>query len=459
MSSIVAIVGRPNVGKSTLFNRLAGKRLALVDPTPGLTRDRRMASVTLAGTPVSLTDTAGLEEGEPGSLSHRMRQQTEIAIRDADLVLFVIDARTGITPADEVFADLVRSAGRPVLLVANKCEGRAGEGGYYEAYALGLGEPIAISAEHNEGIATLEAEIAGRLGERQHAERQRAEDEGDADLTEAEALDPLKPIRVAVIGRPNVGKSTLVNALIGEERMLTGPEAGLTRDTIAVDLETPHGKLRLYDTAGLRRKAKVEAGVEKLAVSDTLRAVRFAEVVILVVDALHPFEKQDLQIGELAASEGRAVVIAFNKWDLADDKTKRLRELREDMERLLPDLKDVAVLPLSALSGRGLDKLVKAVFDIYRVWNRRLPTSQLNRWLEEAIDRHTPPAVRGRRIKLRYMTQPNARPPTFVVFCSQPEALPKSYVRYLVNSLRETFDLPGVPIRLHLRKGQNPYER
>ncbi|MFO1169725.1 MAG: ribosome biogenesis GTPase Der [Hyphomicrobiaceae bacterium] len=459
MPSIVAIVGRPNVGKSTLFNRLVGKKLALVDPTPGLTRDRRMADVNLSGCPVTLTDTAGLEEGEPGSLSHRMRQQTEIAIREAALVLFVVDARSGITPADEVFAEVVRVSGRPVLLVVNKCEGRAGESGYYEAYSLGLGEPTAISAEHNEGIATLEAEIAERLAAGDAPEP--AEDtDGEAEpLTEEEALDPAKPIRVAVIGRPNVGKSTLVNALLGEERMLTGPEAGLTRDTIAVNLDTPQGMLRLYDTAGLRRKAKVEEGVERLAVTDTLRAIRFAEVVILVVDAMHPFEKQDLQIGELSANEGRAVVIAFNKWDLADDKQKRLKELREDMERLLPDLKDVSVVPLSAMSGRGLDKLLKAVFATYRTWNKRLPTAKLNRWLEGAIDRHTPPAVQGRRIKLRYMTQPNARPPTFIAFCSAPDALPKSYVRYLVNSLRETFDLPGVPIRLHLRKGANPYDR
>jgi GTP-binding protein len=457
MPSIVAIVGRPNVGKSTLFNRLVGKKLALVDPTPGLTRDRRMADVVLAGRPLTLTDTAGLEEGQPGSLSHRMRQQTEVAIREADLVLFVVDARSGITPADEVFAEVVRMSGRPVLLVVNKCEGRAGESGFYEAYSLGLGEPIAISAEHNEGIASLEDEIADRLVAVEG--QARTDDDGEAEpLTEEEALDPAKPLRVAVVGRPNVGKSTLVNALLGEERMLTGPEAGLTRDTIAVDLDTPEGKLRLFDTAGLRRKAKVEEGVERLAVTDTLRAIRFAEVVILVVDAMHPFEKQDLQIGELAANEGRAVVIAFNKWDLADDKQKRLKELREDMERLLPDLKDVSVLPLSAMSGRGLDKLVKAVFATYRVWNKRLPTAKLNRWLEEAIDRHTPPAVQGRRIKLRYMTQPNARPPTFIAFCSAPDALPKSYVRYLVNSLRETFDLPGVPIRLHLRKGKNPYE-
>ena len=458
MPPIVAIVGRPNVGKSTLFNRLAGKKLALVDPTPGLTRDRRMADVTLAGRAVTLTDTAGLEEGEPGSLSHRMRLGTEIAIREAALVLFVVDARSGITPADEVFAELVRVSGRPVLLVVNKCEGRAGESGFYEAYSLGLGEPTAISAEHNEGIASLEAEIAERLAADETTVPGEEETEAEPETEEA-ALDPKKPIRVAVVGRPNVGKSTLVNALLGEERMLTGPEAGLTRDTISVDLDTPQGKLRLYDTAGLRRKAKVEEGVERLAVTDTLRAIRFAEVVILVVDAMHPFEKQDLQIGELAASEGRAVVIAFNKWDLADDKQKRLKELREDMERLLPDLKDVSVLPLSAMSGRGLDKLVKAVFATYRIWNKRLPTAKLNRWLEEAIDRHTPPAVQGRRIKLRYMTQPNARPPTFIAFCSAPDALPKSYVRYLVNSLRETFDLPGVPIRLHLRKGKNPYER
>jgi GTPase len=448
MSFTIAIVGRPNVGKSTLFNRLAGKRLALVDDQPGLTRDRREAEAMLGAFPVTLVDTAGLEPGDQG-LTPRMRQQTEAAIAQADLVVFLIDVRTGVVSADEMFAELVRGSGKPVILAANKCEGRAAETGLYEAYELGLGEPLAISAEHGTGIGELSEAIEQACkeasGEAVRAEEAQEEAEG------------VRPLRIAIVGRPNVGKSTLVNALLGEERMITGPEAGITRDSIASPLSFEGRPLLLFDTAGLRRKMRVEGKAEELSVGDALKAIRFAEVVVLLLDAEHPFEKQDLQIADLVAQEGRALVIAINKWDLVRDREKRLKELRETCQRLLPQVKGVALVPVSALGGTGLDRLMQAVIEIDRLWNMRLPTHALNEWLHAAIEAHSPPAVSGRRIKLRYVTQANARPPTFVVFCSRPKALPDSYVRYLVNSLRETFAMPGVPIRLHLRKGDNPY--
>ncbi len=455
MTFTVAIVGRPNVGKSTLFNRLAGRKLALVDDQPGLTRDRREADVELGACAVKLIDTAGLEPGDDG-LTQRMRRQTEAAIAQADLVLFLVDARTGIVPADEMFADLVRGADRKVILAANKCEGRAAEPGLYEAYSLGLGEPLPISAEHGLGIGDLADAIeqackqAGSVVEATDSEA-RAADEG-----EAEDEGPHK-LRIAVVGRPNVGKSTLVNALLGEERMITGPEAGITRDAVAVDLAFAGRPLLLFDTAGLRRKARVEGRAEELSVGDALKAIRFAEVVVLLLDAERPFEKQDLQIAALIEQEGRALVVAVNKWDLVRDRTQRLRELQEACERLLPQVKGVALVPVSARKGQRLDALLEAVLEADALWNRRLPTHALNDWLRAAVEAHPPPAVGGRRIKLRYITQANARPPTFVLFCSRPKALPESYVRYLTNGLREAFDLPGVPIRLHLRKGDNPY--
>jgi GTPase len=448
MSFTVAIVGRPNVGKSTLFNRLAGKRLALVDDQPGLTRDRREADAMLGAYPVTLIDTAGLEPGDEG-LTPRMRQQTEAAISQADLVVFLIDARSGVVPADEMFAELVRGSGKPVILAPNKCEGRAAEAGLYEAYELGLGEPLAISAEHGTGVGELSEAIE------QACKASSDGVAGEADVVQ-EAEDD-RPLRIAVVGRPNVGKSTLVNALLGEERMITGPEAGITRDSIASPLSFEGRPLLLFDTAGLRRKMRVEGKAEELSVGDALKAIRFAEVVVLLLDAEHPFEKQDLQIADLVAQEGRALVIAINKWDLVRDREKRLKELRETCQRLLPQVKGVSLVPVSALGVTGLDRLMQEVIEIDRLWNIRLPTHALNEWLHAAIEAHSPPAVSGRRIKLRYVTQANARPPTFVVFCSRPKALPDSYVRYLVNSLRETFDLPGVPIRLHLRKGDNPY--
>jgi len=398
-----------------------------------------------------LIDTAGFEDAKTG-LGPRMREQTLAAIAQADLVVFMIDARVGIIGPDESLAALVRSSGKPVILAANKCEGRAAEGGIYESYSLGLGEPIAISAEHGTGIGDLADAIeekATAFGETALA----ADDEPASDE------DGVRPLRLAIVGRPNVGKSTLVNSLLGEERMITGPEAGITRDAIAADLAWEGRPLRLFDTAGLRRKMRVEGKAEELSVGDTLKAIRFAEAVVVVFDAEAPFEKQDLQIVDLIVQEGRAVVIAVNKWDLMEEPQKRLAELREKCDRLLPQIKGVSLVPVSALSGKGLDKLMRAVLEADALWNLRLPTRKLNEWLQEVVEAHPPPAVSGRRLKLRYMTQANARPPTFILFCSRPKVVPDSYVRYLVNGLRKTFDMAGVPIRLHLRGGANPYAK
>src|SRR5262245_24640868 len=447
MSFTVAIVGRPNVGKSTLFNRLAGRKLALVDDQPGLTRDRREAEATLGACTVQLIDTAGFEPGDAG-LTARMRKQTEAAIASADLVLFLIDGRAGVVPADEILAELVRTSGKSVILAVNKSEGRAAEPALYEAYALGLGEPLAISAEHDIGTGDLAEAI--ELACREHASG--GEEEARAEATE-------HPLRIAIVGRPNVGKSTLINTLLGEERMITGPEAGITRDSIASPLAWDGRSLLLFDTAGLRRKMRVEGRAETLSVGDALKAIRFAEIVVLLLDAEQPFEKQDLQIADLIAQEGRALVIAVNKWDLVRDPEKRLGSLRETCQRLLPQVKGAALVPVSATAGTGLDKLMKAILAADTMWNLRLPTHALNQWLQGAVEAHAPPAVLGRRIKLRYITQANARPPTFVLFCSRPKALPESYTRYLVNSLRDTFDMPGVPIRLNLRKGDNPFAK
>ena len=449
MALTVAIVGRPNVGKSTLFNRLIGKRLALVDDTPGVTRDRREGQGRLGDLEFTLFDTAGLEEAKPGTLSARMTEQTRRAVGEADLVLFLIDARAGVTPQDEHFARLLRRGRAPVILVANKSEGRAATAGVAEAHRLGLGEPIAISAEHGEGMADLYDRVAGLMP----AAAEREPDEPEQQPEEAQR----GPLQLAIVGRPNVGKSTLVNRLIGEERLLTGPEAGITRDAIAVDWEWQGRRLRLVDTAGLRRRSKVDAKLEQLSAADTLRAIRFAEVVVLVLEAEQGLEKQDLTIARLAEEEGRALVIAANKWDAVKDKTAAKRQLRDRIETSLPQVKGLPVVMLSALTGRNLDELLNAVFEVYAAWNRRVPTAQLNRWLEEATAAHPPPAVSGRRIRLRYKTQVKARPPTFALFASRAEALPESYLRYLVNGIREAFDIQGVPVRLHLRKQKNPY--
>jgi len=453
MLPTIAIVGRPNVGKSTLFNRLTGSRTALVSDLPGLTRDRRAGEAEIYGHPVIVIDTAGLEEAGKGSIAARMREQTETAIRDADLVLFVIDARDGVTPVDTLFARTVRSSGKPSILVANKCEGRAGHNGFFEAYEMGLGEPVPISAEHGEGLGDLEVDVAAALG-LEVAPRTLEDDE-------EKAAPPVqaRPIRVAIVGRPNAGKSTLVNALLGEERMITGPEPGLTRDAIASDFVWKGRSFRLFDTAGLRRKARVSEKAEQLATSDTIRALRFAEVVVLVVDAERPFEHQDLTIGHMVTEEGRAFVIAVNKWDLVTDKQRQLKDLRETTVQSLAQVPGVPLVTISALADRGLDKLMEAIVAAYETWNKRVPTPDLNRWLREAMERHAPPAPTGRRIKIRYITQPSTRPPTFVAFCSRPQDLPNSYTRYLLNSLRETFGMPGVPIRLNLKKGGNPFDR
>ncbi|YBV98274.1 ribosome biogenesis GTPase Der [Phyllobacteriaceae bacterium JZ32] len=475
MSFTLAIVGRPNVGKSTLFNRLAGQKLALVDDTPGVTRDRRVHDGKLYDLKFSVVDTAGLEETGSETLEGRMRAQTEIAIAEADVILFMIDAKAGITPADITFADLVRKSGKPVVLVANKSEARGAEAGMYDAFRLGLGEPCPISAEHGQGIPDLRDAIVEAIGkERAFANEEDAEAEArpviasqettligddidDPDAEEIPAYDASKPLRIAIVGRPNAGKSTLINTMLGEERLLTGPEAGITRDSISVDWEWNGRRIKLFDTAGLRRKSRVQEKLEKLSVADALRAIRFAEVVIIVFDATIPFEKQDLQIVDLVIREGRAPVIAFNKWDLIENRQEVLADLREKTERLLPQVRGIRAVTISGETGQGIDKLMENIALTHEIWNRRVSTGKLNRWLEGVVTHHPPPAISGRRLKIKYMTQVKTRPPGFVVSCSRPEAMPQSYLRYLINGLRETFQMPGVPIRLSLRTSDNPF--
>lgn len=468
MSFRLAIIGRPNVGKSTLFNRLAGSRLALVDDTPGVTRDRRVHAARLQDLRFEVVDTAGLESAAPETLAARMREQTEIAIAEADVVLFLVDARSGILPDDRTFADVVRSSGKPLVLAANKAEARDAIAGAAEAWELGLGEPIAISAEHGIGMGELRDALVAALGDRtdgpeaevETSPRDEAlvgEDIEDPDAETQPAYDPTRPLKITIVGRPNAGKSTLINALVGEERLLTGPEAGITRDSISVEWEWRGRPVKLFDTAGMRRKSRVHEKLEKLSVADGLRAIRFAEVVIILLDATIPFEKQDLQIADLIVREGRAPVIAFNKWDLIDEPQQLLAELKEKTTRLLPQVRGIRAVPVSAETGRGLDKLMEAVASTHEVWNTRVSTGRLNRWLERAVAQHPPPAVAGRRLKVKYMTQVKTRPPGFVLSCSRPEAMPNAYVRYLVNSMRDAFELPGVPIRVALRTSDNPY--
>jgi GTPase len=448
MSFTVTIVGRPNVGKSTLFNRLVGRRLALVDDEPGVTRDRREGDGKLGDLSFKLIDTAGLEQAQDESLSARMQAQTASALAQADAVFFLVDARAGAIPDDRSFADLVRKSGKPAILVANKSEGRAGEAGALEAYALGLGEPVAISAEHGEGLSDLYEALRAALP-------QATKPVEPAEQVVTAAAD--KPIRVAVVGRPNSGKSTLINRLLGDERLLTGPEPGITRDAIAVDLRWHGRDFRIHDTAGLRRRARITEKLEKLSVADTLGAIRFAEVVIVLIDAQTPFEEQDTRIVDLVEREGRAIVIGINKWDLIKPPAGALSRLRAETDRLLPQIKGVPVVTLSARTGAGLDHLMSAVVEAYAVWNRRVPTAALNRFLAQAVTANPPPAAGGRRPRLDYVTQPKARPPTFVLFSSRAAALAETYRRYLVNSLREAFELPGTPIRLTLRSKPNPY--
>ncbi|BAI72347.1 GTP-binding protein [Azospirillum sp. B510] len=461
MSFTVVLVGRPNVGKSTLFNRLAGKKLALVDDTPGVTRDWRSAPAHVGGLSFTVVDTAGLEDVTDDSLEARMRRQTEQALARADVALFIIDARAGVTPLDRHFANLLRRGKTPVLLVANKTEGRAGQPGMFEAYELGLGDPIPLSAEHGEGMADLVEALLPYAPAEEAGEAEERDDGFDPSIPVGDQPEPeedlSKPIQIAIVGRPNVGKSTLLNSLLGEERVLTGPEAGMTRDAITVDWEWRDRRFKLVDTAGMRRRARVDEKVEKLAVADSLRVIRMANVVVLVVDAGAILDKQDLTIARLVISEGRALVIAVNKWDTVDDRAMALRQVEDKLQAALGYIKGVTVVTISALKGHKLETLLDGVLETYTVWNRRIPTAQLNRWIEGVLEHHPPPLVEGRRVKIRYVTQVKTRPPTFALFVNKPLDLPESYQRYLTTHLRESFDMPGVPVRLLLRKGKNPY--
>ncbi|MBL4628495.1 MAG: ribosome biogenesis GTPase Der [Roseicyclus sp.] len=457
MSFTLAIVGRPNVGKSTLFNRLVGRKLALVDDQPGVTRDLREGAARLADLRFTVIDTAGLEDAHDESLQGRMRRLTERAVAMADATLFVIDARAGVTANDQVFADILRKTGRPVLLAANKAEGNAGQSGLLDAFSLGLGEPLALSAEHGEGMADLVEALRPLI----EAAAPAQETEVDVDVdSEDRVITTSRPLQIAVVGRPNAGKSTLINQIVGEERLLTGPEAGITRDAIGVPFEWGDVPMRIFDTAGMRKRAKVQEKLEKLSVSDGLRAVKFAEVVVVLLDAAIPFETQDLKIADLAEREGRAVVIAVNKWDMEPEKQQKLKDLRVGFEKLLPQLRGAPLVTVSAKTGKGLDKLHAAIMKIHETWNIRISTARLNQWLSAMIEAHPPPAPGGRRIKLRYMTQVKTRPPGFVVMCSHPQNLPQAYSRYLVNGLREDFNMPGTPIRLWMRSQSedNPFK-
>ncbi|MCC5975851.1 MAG: ribosome biogenesis GTPase Der [Rubellimicrobium sp.] len=468
MSFTVAIVGRPNVGKSTLFNRLVGRKLALVDDQPGVTRDLREGAGRLGDLRFTVIDSAGLEEVTDDSLQGRMRRLTERAVEMADVCLFLIDARAGITPTDQVLAELLRRKNAHVVVLANKSEGRAGEAGWIEAFSLGLGEPVRLSAEHGEGMEDLYEvlrPIADELSLRDEEWDREVEAVTDVDVLEDDedtVPQPTreKPLQIAVMGRPNAGKSTLINRIVGEERLLTGPEAGITRDAISVQTEWGGTPMRIFDTAGMRKRARIQDKLEKMSVADGLRAIRFAEVLVVLVDVEIPFEQQDLRLADLAEREGRAVVIAVNKWDLEEDRQGKLAELKESFERLLPQLRGAPLVTVSALTGRGLDRLHAAILQAHAIWNRRVTTARLNRWLAGMLEAHPPPAPGGRRIRMRYATQAKTRPPGFVVMTSHPDMVPDSYRRYLINGLREAFDMPGTPIRLTLRDQgeQNPYK-
>ena len=468
MTFSLAIVGRPNVGKSTLFNRLIGKRVALVDDQPGVTRDLREGEARLGHVRFVAIDTAGLEEATDESLQGRMRKLTESAIEVADVCLFVIDSRVGVTPLDQFFAEILRKKAKYVILAANKSEGRASDAGFFESYSLGLGEPVRISAEHGEGMTDLLSQLVP-IQEKLLQEASYVSPVVDIDVPNDNEDAPLlsykiptkeKPLQIAVIGRPNSGKSTLINKIIGEERLLTGPEAGITRDAISLQLDWQGVPVRIFDTAGMRKKAKINDKIEKLSVGDGLRAVKFAEVVVVLLDAAIPFEQQDLRIAGLAEREGRSVVVAVNKWDIEKNKQEKLRNMREAFQRLLPELRGAPLVTVSAKNGSGLERLNSEIMKAHKVWNKRIVTSPLNIWLSEMIAAHPPPAPNGKRIKLRYITQAKSRPPGFVVMCSNPSKLPTSYSRYLVNGLREAFDLPGTPIRLTMRSqaDKNPYK-
>ncbi len=464
MSFTLAIVGRPNVGKSTLFNRLVGRKLALVDDQPGVTRDLREGDARLFDMKFTVIDTAGLEEVTDDSLQGRMRRLTERAVDMADMSLFLIDGRVGVTPSDEVFADILRKKGARVIVGVNKAEGKAGDAGAIEAWSLGLGEPVRLSAEHGEGMDDLyhilkpfESEFAEREAENLPlTDLDISEEDAELEVDEnAHYPTEKKPLQIAVIGRPNAGKSTLINKILGYDRLLTGPEAGITRDAISVRAEWLGTPIRIFDTAGMRKKARIVEKLEKLSVSDGIRAVRFAEVVVVLLDADIPFETQDLRIADFAETEGRAVVIAVNKWDLEGEKQEKLAELKETFGRLLPQLRGAPLVTVSALTGKGLDRLHDAIRKAHDVWNRRIPTARLNSWLGAMTEAHPPPAPGGHRIKIRYITQAKTRPPGFVLKCSRPDELPESYKRYLVNGLREHFDMPGTPIRLFFRSQAN----
>ncbi len=452
MAFTVVICGRPNVGKSTLFNRLVGRRTAIVDPTPGVTRDWREGGARLGPLRFRVIDTAGLEEADPGSLEARMTAQTAAALEQGDLALLLVDGRVGLTPADRHFADWLRRQDCPVLVAVNKCESVEAQAGAHEAHALGLGDLVAISAQHGEGMGDLYDALAERMPEANPAADTPSKGEGGApDKIE------VGPLRLAVIGRPNVGKSTLINRLVGEERVLTGPEVGITRDAVVLEWDWRGRAIRLIDTAGVRRRAKVTAALEKMSIASTFDAVRFAHVVVLLLDAEAPLERQDLTLAAMVADEGRAPVVAVNKWDRISAPETLLKALHARLLDVFPQARGVPVVPLSALTGKGVNKLMPAVFGADENWNRRVPTAALNRWLEEVTAHHPPPLVAGRRLKLRYITQVNIRPPSFALFASRPSKLPEAYRRYLVNGLREAFGLEGVPVRLMLRKGKNPY--